>query len=148
MLQYPFRRTGSPWLEMERLRREMNQLFSGLASEAEPGVTTGYPAMNVWANEDGAIVTAELPGVAPEDMDISVVEDTLTVSGSREPVELEEGEVYHRRERGSGKFTRSFRLPFKVAADQVEAVFKKGVLQIALPRSEEDKPKKISVKSS
>lgn len=148
MLQYPFRRTGSSWLEMERLRREMNRLFSGLASEAEAGVTTGYPAMNVWANEDGAIVTAELPGVAPEDMDISVVDDTLTVSGSREPVELEEGEVYHRRERGSGKFTRSFRLPFQIAADQVEAVFKKGVLQISLPRSEEDKPKKISVKSS
>jgi HSP20 family protein len=133
---------------MERLRREMNRLFSGLASGAEAGVTSGYPAMNVWANEDGAIVTAELPGVAPEEMDISVVDDTLTVSGSREPVELEEGEVYHRRERGSGKFTRSFRLPFQIAASEVEAVFKKGVLQISLPRSEEDKPKKISVKSS
>jgi HSP20 family protein len=104
--------------------------------------------MNVWANPDGAVVTAELPGVNPEDIDVSVVGETLTLTGSRTPEELKEGEKYHRRERGQGKFTRTFQLPFPVEADKVEAVFEKGVLHISLPRAEADKPKKISIKAT
>jgi HSP20 family protein len=106
-----------------------------------------YPAMNVWTNEDGAAITAELPGVNPEDIDISVVGDTLTLSGNRQPEELGDGDTYHRRERGYGQFTRTFQLPFPVEVDQTEAVFEKGVLHLSLPRAEADKPKKISVKA-
>jgi HSP20 family protein len=140
-------RSRAPWEEMERLRREMDQLFS---REFEPRLHTpaSYPAMNVWTNEEGVVVTAELPGVEPEDIDISVVGDTLTLSGSRQPDELQEGEQYHRRERGSGHFTRTFQLPFRVEADKVEAMFKNGVLHISLPRAEVDKPKKISIKAA
>jgi HSP20 family protein len=61
-----------------------------------------------WTNEDGAILTAELPGVNLEDIDISVVKDTLTLKGSRQPDESQEGETYHRRERGYGAFARTF----------------------------------------
>jgi HSP20 family protein len=106
-----------------------------------------YPATNVWTSESGAVVSAELPGVAPEDIDISVVNDTLTVSGTRKPEEAE-GATYYRRERGHGEFTRTFQLPFLVQGDQVKAAFDKGVLHIALPRAEEDKPKKIEVKAA
>ena len=102
--------------------------------------------MNVWTNEEGAVVTAELPGVAPEDIDISVINETLTVTGARQPEEVE-GATYHRRERSQGKFTRSFELPFRIESDQVEASFENGVLHIALPRAEADKPKKITVKA-
>jgi HSP20 family protein len=104
--------------------------------------------MNVWAYEDGAVVTAELPGVNTEDIDISVVGDTLTLTGSRQPDELKEDETYHRRERGYGRFTRAFQLPFPVESDKVEAIFEKGVLHISLPRAEADKPKKIAIKTA
>ncbi|MCB0212841.1 MAG: Hsp20/alpha crystallin family protein, partial [Anaerolineae bacterium] len=90
----------------------------------------------------------ELPGVNPEDIDISVVGETLKLTGSRQPEELGEGSRYHRRERGFGKFTRTFQLPFAVEADQVEAVFDKGILHISLPRAEAEKPKKITVKAA
>ena len=130
---------------MERLRREMNRLFGSVPTRGS--AAPNYPAMNVWANEDGAIVTAELPGIDPDEIDISVTGDTLTLTGSRMPEELGEDEIYHRRERIHGRFTRTFQLPFEVEAKDVEAVYQKGVLHITLPRSEADKPQKITVKS-
>ena len=138
----------TPWNEMERLRREMNRLFTNFPATSGSRVAPGYPAMNVWTNEEGAIVTAELPGIDPEGLHIAVVKNTLTLSGERTPAELAEGEVYHRRERGHGKFTRSFQLPFNVEANNVKAVYDKGVLRITLPRAEADKPRKIVVKAA
>lgn len=140
--------TKSPWPEMERLQRDMNRLFSDSFSRAGGRVGPSYPAMNVWTNQDGAVVTAELPGVNPEDIDISVVGESLTLTGSRQLDALQDGEKYHRRERSFGKFSRTFQLPFQVVADEVEAIFKNGVLHVSLPRAEEDKPKKITIKSS
>jgi HSP20 family protein len=130
---------------MERLQREMNRLFSDSFSLAGGRTAPGYPTMNAWTNEDGVVITAELPGVNSEDIDISVVDDTLTLSGERPSEELADGDKYHRRERGYGKFNRTLQLPFKVEAGEVEAVFEKGVLQVSLPRAEADKPKKITV---
>ncbi len=141
----PFRNYTSPWRDLERLRREWSQLLGSFPTSSS--VASGYPAMNVWMNEDGVIITAELPGVNPEDIEISVVDDTLTLSGNRAPVELEEKHVYHRRERKHGKFARTFRIPYKIEAGKVEASFTKGVLNITLPRAEEDKPKKITIKT-
>jgi HSP20 family protein len=148
MLRQPFGRYGymSPWREMDRLQREMNRLFSDVSGRNR--VAPSFPAMNVWTNQEGAVVTAELPGVNPDDIDIAVVGDTLTLNGARQPEELQEGERYHRQERGFGKFTRTFQLPFQVEADKVEANFEKGILYISLPRAEADKPRKISVKSA
>jgi HSP20 family protein len=136
------------WQERDRLRREIDRLFSGTFGEPRVQTPPSYPAMNVWTSEEGVVITAELPGVEPEEIDISVVGDTLTVTGSRRPPELKEGEKYHRRERGFGRFTRTFQLPCQVAADQVEALFERGVLHISLPRAEEDKPKKIAIKAA
>jgi HSP20 family protein len=131
---------------MDRLRRDMNRLFAQMPTGLAGDTAQNFPAMNVWMDKDGVVVTAELPGVVPDDIDISVVGDTLTLKGSRQPDELEEGGTYHRRERRYGTFTRSFQLPFQVEPDQVEATFGNGALQISLPRAEEDKPKKIAVK--
>lgn len=147
MLRDPFVRYGyrSPWREMERLRREMDAAFARAYSEPRLQTPASYPAMNVWTNEGGAVITAELPGVEPEDIEISVVNDTLTLTGSRQPDELKEGERYHRRERGAGQFTRTFQLPFRIDEEQVQAEFNQGVLHISVPRAEADKPKKIAV---
>jgi HSP20 family protein len=123
------------------MNRLANRMGTGLAA------APSYPAMNVWTNQDGAIVTAELPGFDPESLDISVVNDTLTVAGNRCAETAAEGARYHRRERRCGRFTRSFQLPFLVEGDQVEASFENGVLEIDLPRAEADKPRKITVRA-
>jgi HSP20 family protein len=132
---------------MDRLQREMNRLFERRWG-GRRRMASAYPAMNIWANEDEQIVTAELPGFDPEEIDISVVGDVLTISGKRE-LEEHPGDVrYHRRERGHGSFTRSVELPYLVDAVRVDATFKNGLIQISLPRAEQDKPKKIAVKSA
>jgi HSP20 family protein len=107
-----------------------------------------FPALNIWSNEDELIVTAEVPGINPEDLDISVVGDNLTLKGERRSEELEEGARYHRQERGYGSFSRTVQLPFPVDIEKVNAKFTNGVLEIGLPRAEADKPRKIAVKTA
>lgn len=139
----------NPWREIQRMQRDMDQImrtFPPFAGSSQ--VAPSFPAINIWLNEDGAAVTAELPGVKSEDLDISVVGETITLTGSRQPEELKEGEKYHRRERRFGKFTRTFQLPFTVETDKVDAKFDKGILQVFLPRAEAEKPRKITVKSA
>jgi HSP20 family protein len=132
---------------MDRLQREMNHLFDDYYPTRFHRAPS-FPAMNVWSNEEGMIVSAEVPGVRPEDIDISVVGDTLTLNGERMPDEMNETSRYHRQERGYGKFTRSLQLPYTVNVGKVEATFTNGVLKVTLPRAEEDKPRKIAVKSA
>ena len=135
----------SMWDEMDRLQREMNRVFESFDRGYAPA--SGFPAMNVWMNEEGAVVTAELPGVNVNDLEINVVGETLTVSGERKLAELPKDAVYHRQERGMGKFTRTIDLPFAVESGKVQATLEKGILRILLPRAEQDKPRKISVKT-
>jgi HSP20 family protein len=148
MYMRPYSSWGSPWREMERMRREMNRVFRDLPSQGRWPATPSYPAMNVWLDENNAIVTAELPGILLDDIDISVEEDTLTLRGKREPEMETEDMTYHRRERRYGSFLRTFRVPFRVDAGKVEATFRNGVLSIVLPRAEEEKPKKITVRAA
>ena len=135
----------SVWDEMDRLQREMNRLFEDFDQGMKP--IAGFPAMNVWMNEDGAVATAELPGVNVNDLDIRVVGQTLTLSGERKMEDLTKDAVFHRRERSKGKFTRTLDLPFLVDSEKVQATLEKGILRILLPRAEQDKPRKISVKT-
>lgn len=130
-----------PLREVQRLQREMNRVFSGL----EHPLTQEFPLVNAWVGEGDVIVTAELPGVDPQKVEVSVVGDTLTISGAREGAALKAGETYHRQERSHGRFTRTLQLPFPVETDKVEARYEKGILRMTLPRAEADKPKKISV---
>ena len=147
MLSNPFDfRSG--FSGIERLRREMNRISDQMDRDPLFGNVAGYPAMNAWTNDDGAIITAELPGIDLDTLEISVHNDTMTLSGERNPEDLGEGEAYHRRERSYGQFRRAFQLPFQIAADRVEAAYDKGVLQITLPRAEADKPRKIQVRAS
>lgn len=139
-------RTPSILREMDRLQRDMNRLFSQY-SPSRIRTAPSYPAINIWANEDGQILSAEMPGVRPEDIDISVDGYTLTLAGERSSDVAPENAVYLRKERGFGKFSRAIQLPFAVDADKVEANFKDGVLTITLPKVEAEKPKQISIKS-
>ena len=143
-----YRRYARPsiWPEMERLQRDMNRLFKDVSGGI--GRASSYPAMNVWTGDDTAIVSAEVPGVAPEEIEISIVGESLTLSGERKADDVAAGAQYHRRERGCGKFSRTIELPFRVDADDVEARFRNGVLAVHLPRAAADKPRNITVKTA
>lgn len=104
-----------------------------------------YPAVNIWEKGGSAVITAELPGIDPEKLDISVSGDTVTISGEALRETLAEGEIYLRQERGIGNFKRNIQLPFQINAQEVEARYEKGILVIVLPRVKEDLPKKIKI---
>lgn len=133
----------NPWREMSRLQREMNRVFRDVEHTQMPS----YPAVNIWTKSDEAIVTVELPGYEVDNLNISVVDDNLTIKGERPAVELKEGETYHRQERACGGMSRTIRLPFNIESDKVEAKMNNGILSVKLPRAEKDKPRKISIQS-
>jgi HSP20 family protein len=139
--------TPSMWDEMERVQREMNRLFNNTFTN-RPSLPAEFPAINIWAGNDGVILTAEIPGTNPDEIDINVVGQTVSITGSREIDKVDEEARYHRQERQSGKFTRSVELPFTVDAGKVQARFDRGILLVNLPRVEAEKPKKITVKTS
>jgi len=142
-----FRNGYRRWAPFRELREIQDETDRPIDPTWNPR-STEYPPLNVWSNEDETIVLAELPGFAADCIDISVVQNTLTLRGSRKPEELKQGESYHRRERWTGQFVRSLELPFEVDNSKVAAEYKHGVLSIRLPRAEEHKPKKIAVKAS
>jgi HSP20 family protein len=143
-----YRRFRSPsiWQEMDQLQREMNRLFD-TTSKGRVLNSPSYPAINIWTNDDGQLISAEMPGVHPDNIDIDVTGDALSISGVRKQDEVAKEAHYHRRERSYGSFSRTIQLPFMVDTNKVEASFKNGVLSISLPRAEADKPKKITIKS-
>ncbi len=143
MFRQPFN-----WREMERLRRDMDRLFESTSPRFQRARAARFPAINIWTNEsEGVFVTAELPGVAPDSLEITVTADTLTISGTRTPEDLPEGAYYHRRERYCDEFSRTLQLPFTVDKDGVTATAENGVLQMNLPRAEAEKPKQIEVQT-
>lgn len=136
----------NPWHQMARFQREMNQYFD--QQYRNPFYAGGSnPLMNVYTNAEGALVLAEVPGLATEDLEINVVGETLTLSGERVAETAGDESTFHRQERVTGKFSRSIELPFPVEVDKVDARLEKGLLTIRLPRAEEDKPRRITVKN-
>jgi HSP20 family protein len=134
-----------PWGDLDRLHREMNSLFQGMSGGR---LTDELPPVNIWTNDDGAVLCAELPGMNAEDLEVTVKNDTVTIRGERAPSELGEGESFLRRERETGSFTRSFSLPFNLEAEEVKASYKNGVLELRLPRAAVDKPQKIAISAA
>lgn len=128
-----------PWREFERMTRALPRPAYLSAGE--------FPPVNVWIKGDEALVTTEIAGIDPGSIDISVVEKTLTIRGSRKSEEFGEAEPYHRRERWQGEFSRTVSLPFRVESGKVEARYSRGVLSVELPRAETERPRKIQIKS-
>jgi len=133
-----------PGREFRRLQRDMSRLFG----DSLGWTGREYPAVNVWSGDNDMVLTAEIPGVEPEDLDISVHGNTLTLRGARKADTLRQDETYHRQERGSGSFIRTVQLPFEVEADKVEAKLERGILRLSLPRAQAAQPKKIAVKTT
>jgi HSP20 family protein len=136
----------SAWEEMERVQREVRKILNNFAVE-RPRSMSAFPAMNAWTNDEEEVVTAALPGLSPEDVELTIVNDVLTLSGERKNQDPTDELRYHRRERTDGKFSRSIQLSFPVDSNKVNAAYENGILTVRLPRAEADKPRKISVKS-
>ena len=130
-----------PLRQMHSAQRDMGRLFDNLRLAAPPE----FPLMNIWAGADGAVITAEIPGVLPEDLDIAVHQNTVTLRGSRPAAPPTEDAVIHRQERVTGAFARNLILPFRVDGDHATARFRNGVLRLDLPRPKADRPHKITV---
>ena len=128
---------GTPFRDIRRLQEEMERLTRSATAPQ------GFPAINVFAHQDGIVITAEVPGVKEDELDISVQRDTVTLRGERQ--DQTEAQGYHRRERRSGPFGRTFSLPFQVDPERVEAKLRNGILTVTLHRHEHDKPKRIRV---
>ena len=107
--------------------------------------TSEFPPLNVWSGEHDLIVAAEVPGVDPKDIDITVDGPVLTLKGSRRQPEATANAAAHRRERGYGTFARSVTLPYGVDTEKVQAECRDGVLRVYLPRPEGEKPKRIRI---
>ena len=131
---------------VRQLRDEMDRLFSDFF----PGVQTGrngargFPALNVWDDEDHVFCEAEVPGLKQQELEVSLVGNELSIKGTRADA-TPEGATYHRRERSAASFERTLRLPLDVEGDQVQANLKDGVLLITLPKAKAAKPRKIAV---
>ncbi len=141
MLYPAYARSSDPFALMRSVLRDFDRFTSAGA------VQPVFPAVNVWQGDEALAITAELPGIDPSDIDISIKENVLTISGERKAPEVPEGARWHRNERGYGRFARAVRLPFAASEDKVEARMTNGVLRIVVGRPDEDKPKKIEIKA-
>ena len=135
------------------LQREIDRVFQDFGRGGMPGLGEfGKSAMAMKVNvaeQDGAVeVTAELPGCAPEDIDVQLKDGVLTIKGEKKVEKDEKEKDYHVMERSYGMFERSFTLPAEVDGSKVEASFDKGVLKVTLPKlpQEQSKSQKIAVK--
>jgi HSP20 family protein len=139
-----------PFREMMSLSRAMDRMFDDTIRFPRlwENQDNGGPALDVVEKEESYIVKASVPGVAPEDVEITLTDNVLTIKGETKEDKEDKQENYHLRERHYGSFMRSIKLPATVDADKVEAVNEHGVLTLTLPKSEAVKPKKITVKST
>lgn len=142
----------NPWTifdELESFQADMNRLLATAEeSQSARRARAAYPPLNVWASQDGLVVEAEVPGVEPQDVEVSVEGDELSLRGKVNGTPLPDGEAYLRRERPAGEFLRTLQLPFRANSAAVKATCKNGILRISVPRSEEDKPRKIAIESA
>lgn len=104
-----------------------------------------YPAVDIAENENEIVLTADVPGVKMDDIELKVENGTLTISGSREFQKQEQKGGYHRIERSYGSFHRAFALPDSVDTDKIEAAYEDGVLKITLPKKEVARPKTVKI---
>lgn len=107
--------------------------------------TRSFPRINIYPQNDKILLTARLPGVDPEDVDITVHDQTVTLKGTKNAIKLKEGENYLHQERGTGEFQRKFELPFAIDPEKVKANYKNGILELQLERHESHKPRKIAI---
>ncbi len=137
----------SPFGDFDQAR-EMLRLLDTVAGKTLREVGAGvFPPMNVSQDEDNFYLRAEVPGIKPNELSISVMRNRLSLAGKREIQQEDELVSYHRKERAEGSFNRTLTLPMEVEAERVEAKYADGILTVTLPKAEEAKPRQIAVRT-
>ena len=141
-----------PINDISDLSQRMDRMFEelmgrGLRRLAEDDRVRGSwsPAVNILEKKDAIVITADLPGLKAEDVDVTVDNGVLTIRGERRLEEASEGETYHRVERVYGVFERTFTLPNSVDVNTIDAKFRNGEMVVTLPKREESKPRAVKV---
>ena len=142
-----------PFQDLRSAQDEMAQMSPMLAhalglhtQQGSATATAWAPALDISERKDAYLVTVELPGLKPEDLDITMEDGLLTIQGERQFTQESSEQQFHRVERRYGAFRRSITLPAHVTAEGIQASFEDGVLQILVPKAEEAKPKRIQVR--
>ena len=136
-----------PFRELSSLQREVDRLFGDALGSSRAPATAGAwaPALDVEETEDAFTLHIELPGVAPDDVEVSLEENVLTITGERRFYDNRESDGFRRIERSFGRFHRAVRLPDRVDPDNVRATHRDGLLTIEVPKAEEAKPRRIEI---
>jgi HSP20 family protein len=133
------------WDPFRDFQREVGRLFETFEPLTSWRVARPFPPVNLYDSGDAYILTAQLPGVGPESLDLSITGETLTLKGERARGEGVSEEAYRRQERQFGRWARTVTLPDRVETEKVAASFRDGILTVNLPRSEAARPRQISV---
>lgn len=141
--------------ELDNLRREVDEAFRGAglnrpfgSTFLAPTTTRRFPLVNFSENDGSLFVDALVPGVDPKNIDLAVVRNSITISGERKPFEEQKGQIVHRNELGSGKFSRTLELPVDINPDKIKAECRDGIMQITLGKAEHAIPRKIEIKAA
>lgn len=144
-----------PFQEMEALRREVDRAFEGFGLRSEPSFRTAflpgraarrYPLVNLHEDKDALYVEALAPGVNPDSLNLTVVRNSLSISGEKRTVlDGVKPEAFHRNERAAGRFVRTIELPVEVDEGKVSADYRDGLLLVTLPKAEKAKPMQINI---
>lgn len=143
-----WRNMDSPEKAIDQLRNEMNSLFQNFWGGSDlpfRASTYTYPPLNLYEDSDNLYLTAELPGIAANEIDIDVEAEGIQIKGERKIESEKTSGHYHRRERESGAFSKKVTLPTRIDTTKVNAAMENGVLLITMAKAEEAKPKKIKV---
>ena len=138
-----------PFRDLLSIQDEMNTLFNRAygerSGESEQRQRSWAPALDIAEQKDAYVVQVELPGVKPDELEITLEDGLLTIQGERQFTQESTEQQFHRIERRYGRFRRSITLPTQVQADAIEASFEDGLLTVRVPKAEEAKPRKINV---
>jgi HSP20 family protein len=137
-----------PFRELTTLRDEVDRIWDRFLGEwprVEPTTREWTPSLDVSETKDNIVVKAEIPGVEPKDIDISLANDVLTIKGEKKQEREEKDENFYCCESSYGSFIRSMRLPHEVESDRIKADYKNGTLKITLPKSEKARKKEIKI---
>jgi HSP20 family protein len=139
----------SPFFDVGKTLEEMDRVFNRMGQplglRSVPRST--FPAINVYGQDEGIVLAAKIPGVRPDDLELTVLNDSVTLKGQRQEAEPSNGSRMYRRERAVGAFARTVTLPESVDPNSVQARYQDGILRVRMSKAQEAKPKKVKLKS-